>query len=543
MAAPNRFWTWLKHSFDPTPRRRPDRVISSVQLPKLTTRIYDAAMPSNTQADWSAWLTTGNYEIFHAHRVVKARVRDLERNNPHVKSFLRELKANVLGFHGIKLDAKVPNLKGPNLNVKLNQGVGDGWEEFRRLDNYEVRQQFTGLEIDKQVLQRLAVDGEVIIQLVHGPSAANPFNFAVQLIECDFLDIFYNAQLGDNRVTMGVEVNPFGKPVAYHMIDYPQTDMFAQNQQAPRRRVVAKDIIHVYMPERLTQVRGMSWFAANALDLRTLDQFEQYTLVAQRCFASKMGVIETQQGAQPYEGQGTAPTGETISELQAGIIEEMPFGKTLKFFDPQVPGASYQEFRKQHLRKIAAGLGIVYNSLASDFESYNYSSARAAKDIENEWWRELQKFYADHVLQRIFNAWLPYAILSNKIANASISQVDQIVRNVEWSPRGFEYVDPTKEVQSALNGIDGGLTSRRRELRKQGIDYEKFLDELAQDKDLEAEKGLTFSNPMNRNPQMAVPSVDDSLLPQPEEQEKESEPAAAAPAAAPAATTPKKPKK
>jgi lambda family phage portal protein len=489
-------------SLKPVPSRDPRRY-NAIALPSLktSTRIYDAAMPSNTQADWSAWLTTGNYEIFHGSRVVRARVRDLERNNPYVKSFLRELKSNVLGYHGIKLAAKVPNLKGPKLNTRLNAALLAAWKEFRRRKNYEIRQLFTGLEIDKQILQRLAVDGEVVIQFIRGPAAGNKFNFALQILENDFLDIFYNTALpGGNRVTMGVEVNPFGKPVAYHVIDYPVTDLFANNQQAPRKRIPAKDIVHVFIPDRLGQVRGMSWFGANALDLRTLDKFEEYTIVAQRAFAAKMGVIESQPGAQPYEGQGKTKTGETISELQAGIVEELPFGKTLKFFDPQVPGAAYGEFRKQHLRKIACGVGIIYNSLASDFESYNYSSARAAKDIENDWWRELQRYYADHVLAVIFEEWLSYAILSDAIPGASILQSDLILANIEWQGRGFPYVDPTKEIGSALNAIDGGLSSRRRELVERGIDYEEFLDELARDKELEEERGLVFSNPANRNP-------------------------------------------
>ena len=495
--------------FSPKLPEKTLRVINGVALPampRVSTRIYDAAMPSNTQADWSAWLTTGNYEIFHAHRVVRARVRDLERNNPHVKSFLRELKSNVLGHRGIKLASKVPMQKGPNLNTKLNASIQKAWKEFRSIQNYEIRQILSGLEIDKQALQRLAVDGEVMFKVIRG--ADNKFNFSVQLIECDFLDIFYNTQLGNNTVTLGVETSPVGRPIAYHIINYPQTDMFAYNQQTPRVRIEADDLIHVFVPDRIGQVRGMSWFAANAVDLRTLDQFEQYTLVAQRCFASKMGVIETQAGAQPYEGQGFTAAGETISELQAGIIEEMPFGKTLKFFDPQGPGAAYNEFRNQHLRKVAAGLGIIYNTLASDFESYNYSSARAAKDIENEWWRELQHFWSDHVLSRIFREWLPFAILSDQIPGASITQVDTILENTEWAPRGFPYVDPTKEMQSALNGIDGGLTSRRRELAEQGIDYEEFLDELERDKELEKEHELIFSNPANKNT-LVVPTSQD----------------------------------
>jgi lambda family phage portal protein len=497
-------------NLNPVPSRDPRRY-NAIALPSLkaSTRIYEAAMPSNTQADWSAWLTTGNYEIFHGSRVVRARVRDLERNNPYVKAFLRELRSNVFGYHGIQLAAKVPNLKGPNLNARLNVAILAAWKEFRRRKNYEVRQLFTGVETDKTILQRMAVDGEVLIQFIRGPAAGNKFNFALQVLENDFLDIFYNTSLpGGGRVTMGVETNAFGRPQAYHVIDYPATDLFASNQQAPRKRIPAKDIVHVFIPERLGQVRGMSSFSANALDLRTLDKFEEYTLIAQRAFAAKMGTIESQPGAQPYEGQGTTKTGETISELQAGVIEEMPFGKTLKFFDPQVPGANYGEFRKSHLRKIAAGLGVIYNSLSSDFESYNYSSARAAKDVENDWWRELQRFYADHVLANVFEEWLPYAILSDTIPGASILQTELILANIEWQGRGFPYVDPTKEVGSSLNAIDGGLTSRRRELAERGIEYEPFLDELARDKALEEERGLVFSNPANRNPNV-VPTAEE----------------------------------
>ena len=65
---------------------------------------------------------------------------------------------------------------------------------------------WSGLECDKVILQRLAIDGEVLLQLVKDYD--NEHRFAVHMIECDALDLYYNATLSETRrVVMGVEMN------------------------------------------------------------------------------------------------------------------------------------------------------------------------------------------------------------------------------------------------------------------------------------------------------------------------------------------------
>jgi lambda family phage portal protein len=507
------------------------------------TRRYDAAIPSMRDADWQVWLTSGSYEVLHASRFLRARARDLERNNPHVESFCRELNNNVLGANGIRFFSRVPNQKRQGqLNKRLNGAVQDGWKDFRRKENFEVRKKWTGLEIDKMILRRLAVDGEVLIQLVKGYD--NEHRFAVKLIECDSLDIYYNSSEGPNkRIVMGVEMDDWGCPRGYHLLDYPQTSTWAENVPIKRHYLPASELIHLYMPTRISGVRAVTWLANVLTKCRTLDRYEEAVAVGNRLAAAKMGYLESQPDAQPYEGQGQAPSGETIEEIIPGLVVDLPPGKSFKPFDPKGGPQTYGDFRKGMLRSIANGLGVMYNTLSGDLESVNYSSARFGKDIENENWRGLQVFYADHCLQDIFAAWLPFGILTEQIVGVLMSQKTLVVKNTRWKGRGYPYVDPQKEVQSTLNAIDGGLTTRRRELEERGMELEEVFDETAEEKALQEEKGLVFGNPAFKSgvpsPELAEePEAKPEEAPSPPEEEEEEEPETPPPAKKPA---PKKP--
>tara|TARA_Y100000589_G_scaffold280014_1_gene276217 strand:+ start:302 stop:481 length:180 start_codon:yes stop_codon:yes gene_type:complete len=56
------------------------------------------------------------------------------------------------------------------------------------------------------VVEGLVRDGEVLVR--HIRNADNPFGYAIQLLEPDFLDKDYNVKTENgNRVVMGVEVN------------------------------------------------------------------------------------------------------------------------------------------------------------------------------------------------------------------------------------------------------------------------------------------------------------------------------------------------
>ena len=491
-----------------TPPQKPQ--LDQVFVPTRTRR-YDAAIPSNTTADWQAWATSANYEIYTAWRRTCFLARDLERNNPHAKAFLRELCANVLGCTGIQCQPKMRMLRGgdpPPLNDTLNQNIKRGWLDWRRRGNFDVTGLLSGYAADKLVLRTLARDGEVLIRLIRG--YPNKYRLAIQVLEADCLDIWYNALLDSKtgrRVTMGVELDQYGKPINYHLLKYNQQDLFASNTTMKRTVIPASDIIHLFLHERPTQCRGITWFTTVETKLRMLERYEEATAIAMRISSAKMCFLKQAKDAQQYEGQGQLPTGELLEEISPGEMIKLPPGYEPAPFDPTNPSESYSNFRKTSLRSISSGLGIMYNNLANDLESTNYSSSRYGRTIEIETWRDLQRFMSEDYLQLLFDPFIDQSTLTGAIPGVTEDNVDTVKVSVGWKPRGWAYVDPDKDGKSAANGIDMGLTTRRRELEEQGLDIDEVYEELAEDKKRQDKYGLTFVNSWSRMP--AVQSTEE----------------------------------
>ena len=158
----------------------------------------------------------------------------------------------------------------------------------------------------------------------------------------------------------------------------------------------------------------------------------------------------------------------------------------------------------------------MYNVLANDLESVNYSTARFGRDLEVMFWRHLQNFWIETVLQPIFRAWLEsWRLYGGNDCPVDFGQMDMVEKSMLWRPRGFPYIDPQKDVDASTGAICFGLSTHTRELAEQGLDIEEVFQEMAHDKELAEKYGLTFIDPKGRNPFIstqedpnAVPGVD-----------------------------------
>jgi len=502
-----KFWDGLKSFFGfgqeiPVLIEPPKPAMREEKRPiiNIVNRSYDGAIPSELNMDWMAWSTSGSYEVLNGWRRLCYYARDLERNNPHCRAFLREICSNVFGPKGIGFESKIKNQRGEGFNKKLNSLVSAAYEDFCKKGNYEVTGQWNSAEVDELILRAMARDGGCLVRLKRGYKG-NKHRFAVQLLEIDALDLWYNTVYGQtgNRVTTGVETDSEGKVVAYHLLDYSEADLMANNTVGKRVRVDASDIIHVWMPERITSVRGVSLFASVLLNTRMLGKFEEAVTVAKRAAASKMGFYERTQDAEHYEGQDETKTGEIVEEISAGSLIELPAGVTFRPVSYGDSSEDYDKFRKNALRSIASGVGMNYNTLSQDLEHANYSSIRFGKEPEIDWAQRLQAFMIDTVKQRVFAAWAECAMLAD-IIPVDIDQLVQVISGAYWRPRGFEYIDPLKDVQADMFAISFGLNTRTNALAKRGLDYDETMDQLEHEKEVEKEKGLTFTDPTGRNP-------------------------------------------
>ncbi len=349
-----------------------DRFRRKTSPPKR--RGYAGVNTSRLFADFSTMTRSSDSELKPALRVLRNRCRELARNDEYVRRYLALLKTNVIGPHGVNVQAKARNADG-SLDGPGNKIVENAWHSWGQRGNCTVDGRLSWVDAQRLFVEALARDGEVLVRFADGYK--NRDRFAIEFVEADLLDEELNIKTSNgNRVRMGVEVDDFGKSVAYHLLaEHPGDQEFANSYSRKHVRVPAEQMLHVFLPERAHQTRGAPMLATAITSLKMLHGYREAELVAARVAASKMGFITSPDG-DGYTGDDLEDTHAPVMSAELGSFEQLPTGMDIKLFDPTHPTSAFSDFHKAVLRGIASGLGVSYASLASDLENVNYSSIR-----------------------------------------------------------------------------------------------------------------------------------------------------------------------
>lgn len=464
---------------------------------QTSSRNYAAAKQNRLVGDWTTTSNSANQEIKGSTRVLRARARQLAKDDDYFGGFLKELDSNVIGARGIQLQVDAKSASGKK-DAATNKAVEAAWSLWSRKRFCTVTGQDNLRESAALALRTLAVDGEFLIRIVFDNS--NPFNFALQFLDVDWLDEDYNdPQLSNgNRVIMSVEVDAFDKPVAYWFtaprwgsITVPREGLAGTMQsQSNRVRIPAEQIIHRFLKVRPGQQRGVTWAHSAMLRLNMLGGYEEAELVGARVAASQMAFVSppTDEG---QTGSINRQTASVETEVSPGTISELPAGYTVHEWSPNRPGTTYSIFVKNVLRAVAVGLGISYNTLTSDLESTSYSSMRGGSIKERDIWRRLQEWLADNLYQDIYEKWLFFNINTAQLP-VSASLLDAVMYPI-WRPRGFDWVDPSKDTQADVLALDKGIKTRTEILSERGRDFEDTMEQLAYEKAYCEGLGLEFN--------------------------------------------------
>lgn len=463
-----------------------DRVVSEFGVGgKRSLTVFQGAMGGRLTMDWIASILSADQEIKGNMRLLRARARELSRNNPVAKSYLKLLVANVLGENGVGYQAQVRN-NDDTLNAAINRKIEAAWCEWTKQGSCTADGKLSFRAVQNLVLKNIATDGEVFIRKIPGFDG-NKFRFAIQLFDADQVDHLFSrfASKDSNEIRMGIEIDKWGKPVAYHVNMQHPSDM---GGSLLRQRIPAENMLHLYDPERVSQTRGITWFHPCMVEMRMLGGYVEAELVAARTGAAKMGFL-TYSDSSTFENPN--PDAKYKLDAQPGVIESLPPGMDFKEWSPDHPTAAFPAFIKAMLRFISSSLGVSYNALASDLEGVNYSSMRSGLLIERDQWRLLQSFLKESMLQPIFEDWLGMALLSGSLVLDSRDPAKFKVG--KWEARGWMWVDPLKDVQAGILAINAGLKSRTRLISDEGGDFEDVAEELAAEAKIADEYGLDFT--------------------------------------------------
>lgn len=462
--------------------------------PAPAKRQYTGAQGGRLLSDWVASSTSQDAETRMALRPLRNRARDLGRNNDYVVNALRTIQNNVVG-QGVKLQAQVTRPRGPGagkMDAVANAAIETAWRKWSRADSCHTAGVMCFSEIERVLIRSVAESGEVFVRMVRQSFGRSPVPLALEVIEADYLDENYNGTHDNgNQIRMGVEVDKWYRPVAYWFFQNHPGD-YQYNQAGgirPRTRVPASEIIHLFRSDRPGQTRGLPWFSSAMTRLRHMTGYEEAEVIAARASACQMGFITTPDPE--FEGEGVVD-GERVSAFEPGKISTLAPGESFTSFNPSRPSGLLDPFMRYMLRGVAAGVGVSYEALSRDYSQSNYSSSRLALLDDRDTWRALQSWMIDSFHQRVMEAFLEMASLSNTLNLPGYEMDRDRYENVRWIPRGWAWIDPAKEIAAYKTAVRSGFMTLTDVVAQNGGDFEELAYARARENDLCDQLDLVF---------------------------------------------------
>lgn len=455
------------------------------------------AIGNRLTTDWIlAGIQSADQEVRSSLKVLKARSRELGRNNPHAIRYLQLKGDNVIGEDGILLQADVRDLDGEPAQ-KVNQAIEDAWNEWCEVGICTADGRSCFQDVERTSVIEEARDGDCFIRLL--PAwRNNRFGFALQLIDPDQIDVDFMEPGGfdskgawRNEIRMGIEIDRWGRAVAFHIWTGHPSEPSGRDQD--RTRVPADQMIHWFRPYRVGQTRGVPDFAPVLLTIKMLAGYEESELVASRIAAAKGGFFEKgidAVNATPLPGEDGKKT--FTMEVEPGLFESLPVGWKFAPWDPKHPTDAFPAFHKAMLRTIATGLGVSYNVLSQDWESTSFSSSRMDERASRPTYAVVQQSLLRHVHNQVYREWLKWAVTTGALELPTRNPRDYY--RCVWRPRGWEGVDRVKDAAADAAEVELGINSRTRIAAARGRNLEDVFQELAKEQQLAAELGISISN-------------------------------------------------
>ena len=458
-------------------------------------RKFEGADAGRRTKNWNTNNASANTETAIGLNLVRNRSRDLVRNNPYGARGIQVITNNVVG-KGITTQIKVDDNRKTDRREKRLNNIWRAWAGTTACD-FEGIHDFFGIQ--RLVMRAVVESGEVLVRIrrVGRQNAIGPDGIErevppiqLQVLEADFLAttrVFTRLQNG-NVIIQGVELDPQGKVVAYHIFqDHPGSLDPMPGSRFKTIRIPGNEILHVYRMDRPGQIRGVPWLAPIMLRLRDFDLYEDAQLKRQQCAAMFTAFVHDIEGVD--DDEETKEEIELGEKMEPGMIEILPPGKDITLSDP--PGAdNYGEYTSVVLHSIAAGLGITFESLTGNLKQLSFSGGRLGFLEMN---RNIEAWRSNIMLSKFMRPGFQWFVNGLDLIGENVSSIKGV-----FTPPRREMIDPTREVPALKTAIRSGIKTLSSVIRESGADPDTHFEEMAADNAVLDSLGLILDSDPRR---------------------------------------------
>jgi lambda family phage portal protein len=492
----------------------------------VSHRAYASAKNTRTTVGFgSSGNSSADAELSSSLTQLRARSRQMVRDSAYAKRAKVLVVNNVIGT-GIGMQAQSMTTRGV-LNERVNADIEATWCEWAAADSCHTGGSLHFHDLERAAMGQVFEAGEVFIRMHFHRFGNSRVPLALEMIEPERLAnelVDPGAMATDAEVRMGVEVDTFGRPLAYWIRQRHPGDIRGRIHAVDRyERVPASEVFHLHLIDRWPQTRGEPWLHAV---LRKLDDMNEYSgseVQAARASAYYFGTIKTPADDNPLKNAEDA-NGQPVTDIEPLTIQELKPGEEFEFHTPNRPNTALDPFMRYMLREVSAGTGPSYESLSRDYSQSNYSSSRMGLLDDRDMWRVFQQWWLRNFRQPLHLKWCQQAVLAGAIGTVPVGQYaadPSKFTSVQFKPRGWTWVDPTKEVAAYKEAIKGGLTTLSDVIAQTagGLDIEDMITTRKRELEMLEEAGIEVDTTVATPVQTPAPGANPP--PDPGEQPEE----------------------
>jgi lambda family phage portal protein len=411
--------------------------------------------------------------------------RDLERKTPVAKAVVEGWKASLIGA-GIGVE---PTLENEEWNDSILEEFND-WSENACVDGSSL------WALQWQSAGEICCAGAALIRILVRPERIESGLLPICLMPLE-IEMFSDSPLKDigkdNTFVKGIELNKFGVPVSYHIV----------NSNNIGEVVPAREIIHCFEQRRPCQAHGEPVLSVL---IERVKQDDDLILSEQKSakVASTMAVIFKMKGGTNSLVNKKTQTIDTASReitLENAQVLGIEPGEDASIVTNNRPNQSIAQFRSTIRGDIAAGCRISQMWLDRDVGKANYNASRMDMLMQNLLMNPLKEIFGKQLAGRVYEAVLPYIFMKLKIGIPSKEQI----RAYRLLPDMPDYVEPLRDAQASVALIENNLSTYEDELSKKGKQNLNMIIKKRERENAKLEKaGLAKKGTDLKNPNMAV---------------------------------------
>ena len=553
-------------------------------------RSYDAAAVTKYNVDFKGTFGSGNSEIMQSDYAARGRSRTIAKDTPQGKAIIRTYQNNTVGDDPFKLDmrygvkTKVNDPKDGGHKTKfvedeeINTAIETEWRIFGQPENFTNKMNMSRMEAFR-ILEGSTIRDGFILMRSHPGFPKNPYQYCVELLECDRLQSAYMgiAEETRNPIRFSIEYDrKWNYPVAYWVLTRHPGDSFGQSSMAGslapgngyfygqqpqffRERIPAEDIILFNnLRDRAEQDIGFTELDASVQSLWRLFQYEKALTYAAISSCMKpfwikkefpTGIQFTPDQLEGFfdrvnngtgGGAGAATDGtngnpDNPVARQQGLYQragvEMPgstwdmdYGLSLMQTDPKFPIEAAHEFRQDNQRDIAVASGTSYQDVSGDFQNLGFAAALMCQTPKQDYCKIRQRNFIDNACRPLFREWLRSTILSGRFEekypdlNISILQLEDYVQAANFKGKRWAFVNPLVQAQTLIILMEAGVMAPQQvqDQLPDGVSIETLYTMIAEAKSEQEKHGLDFSDQDVTRPTISKGEPDQSV-PKPNE--------------------------